>query len=149
VRIEKVTVLGFERTNELPDRIVGNYEQLTKDSQEAGVPAPRFYVAYYDLQHNGASDLFVRAENAISCSVNGQCEIDLYARDDTGYRKIFSVIAQNIGLIASSASTRDSYPILLTNIPVGPSFAEQTLALDTSKVGAVWRWNGKSYELAR
>ena len=147
-RTEEVTVLGFERTSELPDRIAGNYEQLTSDSKEAGVPPPSFYVAYYDLQHNGEKDVFVRAENAISCSANGQCQIDLYARDDMGYRKIFSVIAQNIGLIASPTAPRNSYPILLTNIPVGQSFAERTLALDTSKVGAVWRWNGKSYEPA-
>jgi len=99
-----------ERTSELPNRIAGNYEQPTSDSQEPGVPPPSFYVAFYDLQHNREKEVM---QTLFVARQTGQCEIDLYARRHTGYGKIFSVIAQNIDLIASPAATENTYPILL------------------------------------
>jgi hypothetical protein len=153
-KIAEVRLIQFSDQKELPKGLEEEYRQLLADSEIAKVPPPLFSLSYIDLNQDGAKEVFVRVKSFLSCSASGQCEIDMFETRGGEYRKLFSAVAENIGLVEepkSRSTTSKALPAIVTNIPVSAdlALAKAPLRLDLSQGSTEWRWDGKSYQPVR
>ena len=124
--------------------MAGEYRQLFEDLKILEAKAD-FFVSYQPLNRE-AKGLFVRVASPLTCSASGQCEVDLFKLDN-GPTKLFSIVAQNVGIEAddNSRATGDKkYPVLVTNIPP-ESIKSPNEQITVPAAAAVWRWDGRAY----
>jgi hypothetical protein len=141
-----VRVVEFKEVSELPSIVSAEYQELVRDVSAADGEKPRFSVSYEKLRPGAPDGIFVRVNSSLTCSARGECQIDLFALENGGAKRIFSIVAANIGIFSAEkgADASDVYPGLLTNIPDNAPLSATSLKF--LRFGALWQWTPAGYK---